>query len=174
MLDAMTLSRSRPWFVAAAVAVVLVLVLAACDDGSGTDARKPRHRASTTTSTTAPAGSTSTTLPSDPSAGATSTVPVPAGTCGGQEAAIVAAVQDQDPSYKTGYQTPQCRLGTSHPTWALVRLVPSAGSASPARTVALERVGALWTVRAVGNDANVCDGIPSDVATDLLGAGCRR
>jgi hypothetical protein len=173
MLDAMTRPRSRPWLVAVAVTVVLAVALAACDGGgSGKEARKPRRSTTTTTSSAAPTSTTSTTLPSDPSANATTTVPVPAGTCGAQEPAIVAAVQGQDPSYKTGYQAPRCKLGTANPTWALVRLVPSAGSGSPARTIALERVGALWTVRATGNDPNVCDGIPPAVATDLLGPGC--
>jgi hypothetical protein len=158
--------------VSVASVLVLAVGLSACDDDSGGSAshRKPRPSSSTRSSSST-SSTSSTTVSPDPSASETTTVPVTPGTCGGQLDAITAAVGGSDPTLLTTYALSRCRLAPSSPTWAAADLVPKTGSGAMPKTAVLERVGALWTVRAISSAGVACDATPPQVRAGL-GLSC--
>jgi hypothetical protein len=157
--------------------LALALVVAAgCDDsGSNASPSKPKPkpaRSTTTTSSAVPAASTTTTASTAPGAPTSTTVPGsnPTGTCGGQTAAIVAAIQASDDDGLSGrvgqYTVQDCRVAPSNPIWAAALAVPNPGVQLDTATILLERIGALWNVVGVGT-SNVGCQAPAPVQAEL-------
>lgn len=158
------------------LALIAVTGLTACDSGSSKAATKPRtttttrrkHRPTTTTSTsTAPNPSSTpsttapvvaTTLPPSP----VTTVPPTLGACGARAAAIFAAVQGGDlgPVPLEKYTISDCRIANSNQIWSAVSLVPNPGTGVTPLTVALERIGSIWSVRSYATSHVACDAPP--------------
>ncbi len=157
------------------LALIAVTGLAACESGSSKAATKPRtttttrrkRRPATTTSSTTAAPTTtsttvapvvSTTLAPSP----VTTVPPTLGACGARAGAIFAAVQGGDlasvPLEK--YTISDCRIANSNQIWSAVTLVPNPGSGVTPLTVALERIGSIWSVRSYAASHVACDAPP--------------
>jgi hypothetical protein len=167
---------SRFPLAAAVLATVVAFGVAGCDSGGSSRADKP-HRSTTTTSTEAP---TTTTVPADATSttqpgggGTTTTTAVPAGTCGPQTSAILAAIGDGPSGLKENagkYTVQHCRLAPSSPIYAAANIVPNPGVQLDGATVVLERVGALWNVDSVGTSQVGCT-FPAQVISEL-GLSC--
>jgi hypothetical protein len=156
------------------VTAALTLALLPACGGSGGDAgrttRPTRARATTTTTgagttTASAASSTSTTAP------ATTTTTAAPGTCGGQTEVITQAIQgsEQMAPQAGRFTVTRCRVASSSPIWAAATAT-STDPAVPSTTVVLERIGALWTVIAVGTSHVGCD-VPA-AARPELGIDC--
>lgn len=149
----------------------LALVLAACGGDDGDDERtegsSTSSRSSSTTTSTTSVGSSSTT-----GAGVTTTTTTAAsaGSCGAQYPAIEAAIKGSDvaglSSQAANLTVVNCRLAPSNPIWAAAEAAPNPGTSLQGGTVVLQRIGALWTVEAVGTDQVGCDA-PAPVPTEL-------
>ena len=158
------------------LALVAVVGLAACDSGSSKGAVKPltttttrrKHRPATTTSTltVAPTSTSSATVAP---AISTTLAPSPATTappaleaCGARAGAIFAAVQGGDlgPVPLARYTISDCRVAKSNQIWSAVSLVPKPGTGVAPLTVALERIGSIWSVRGYAANHVACDAPP--------------
>ncbi|MGZ4675660.1 MAG: hypothetical protein ACXVJ7_12350 [Acidimicrobiia bacterium] len=169
---------------AAVVAFALVVGVAACDGGGSsrrahtTTTTRRRHRPSRTTTTTTAAGGSSTTASTAPTTGTTAptlpptTAPPNAGTCAAASGPITAAVLGGGlgPVPVADYTVTDCRLSSSHPLWSAVTMAPRPGTTAPRLTVALERIGSIWTVHSYAQGATGCDA-PPPVPTELR-LGC--
>ncbi len=158
------------------LALIAATGLAACDSGGSKAATKPRtttttrrkHRPATTTSTTAAPTTPSTTSTTAPVVATTlapspaTTVPPTLGACGARAVAIFAAVQGGDlgPVPLAKYTISDCRIAASNPIWSAVSLVPNRGTGVTPLTVALERVGSIWSVRGYASNHVACDAPP--------------
>jgi len=166
----------------AVTAGLLALTLSACSDGGSkpkaqhnrTTTSSQPHR-STTTSTTLDGTGTSSTLATStttgPGATSTTTGTRPGG-CGAASGPITAAVLSGDlgPVPVASYTVTDCRLSATQPIWAAVTLAPRPGQTVPQLTVAMNRIGALWTVHSYGQGPTGCDA-PAPVPTELR-LGC--
>ncbi len=170
--------RRRTALLGAALAVIS---LAACDSGSSTAKPKRtttttrRHATTTTSSSTSTSSTTATTAPPPATTVPTTpptTSPSNSGNCGPRAGAIYAAVQGGDlgPVPLEKYTIANCRVSVANPIWSAVTLVPNPGSGVAQLTVALERVGALWNVKAYGQNHVACSA-PPPVPTELQ-LGC--
>jgi hypothetical protein len=110
-----------------------------------------------TTATTAP----TTTPPSTaPPAG-------PPDACGVDGATIRSALDNGIEGARDGAQVEECRLAAVDASWALVRLVPAAGSSFTPVAVLLQGGAGAWEIVATG-DSNVgCGTAPQQVLVDL-------
>jgi hypothetical protein len=165
-----------------AVAAGAALVLGACDDsGSSADrssTSSTSRRRTTTTTTTDAASSTTTTVPPTtvPPTVPPTTVPPgpPSGSlpCGERGGPISAAVLGGGlgPVPVENYTLTDCRIAAANEIWAAVTLAPKPGTTVPRLTVALERIGSIWTVRAYGERSVACDAPPP--VPQQLGLGC--
>jgi hypothetical protein len=177
--------RHRTPFRALALAATVALAagVTACDDGASSRSDGPStssrpRRSTTTTSDPADRGSTTTTSapvrPSTtvPPTAPPTTTPVGPGTCGGQAAAISAAVTGGDlgPVPVENYSITGCRIAASQPIWAAVTLVPKPGETVDRLTVVLQRLGSIWTVHSYNTGATGCDA-PAPVPAELR-LGC--
>ncbi len=156
------------------LALIAVTGLAACDSGSSKVATKPhttamtrrKHRPATTTSSTAaPTTSSTTAAPVVSTTFAPSPVTTVSPTldaCGARAVAIFAAVQGGDlgPVPLEKYTISDCRIANSNQIWSAVSLVPNPGTGVTPLTVALERIGSIWQVRAYAVDHVACDAPP--------------
>ena len=164
------------------VAGLLVLGLAACADSgsspsppstSSTTRRQP-NRSTTTSSTTLSSTTTSrptTSTTAPPPSTTISSAPSPSN-CGARAGAVYAAVQGGDlgPVPLIDYAITDCRIAESNQIWAAVTLQPKPGTAAVRLTVALQRIGSIWTVAAYGPGAVSCDA-PAPAPAELR-LGC--
>ncbi len=174
----------RPRFALVSLATVTVLTLAAagCASGSSSRATKPltsstthRRKPLRSTSTTSGASTSTTTAPSSSSTAApppSSSTPPPSDICGARSGPIYAAVQGGDlgPVPLGDYEITECRIATSNQIWAAVTLKPLPGKAVVPLTVALLRIGSIWTVKQYAQNHVACDA-PPPVPTELR-LGC--
>ncbi len=157
------------------LALIAVTGLAACDSGSSKAATKTRtttttrrkHRPTTTSAAAAPNSSskTGTTAPVVVTTLAPSpvtAVPSTLGACGARAGTIFAAVQGGDlgPVPLEKYTISDCRVANSNQIWSAVSLVPNPGTGVTPLTVALERIGAIWSVRGYATSHVACDAPP--------------
>jgi hypothetical protein len=167
-------------FCATACAGLALLTLTACDSGGSKSksagSTTTSYRAHHTTTSTKPAGTTTSSAPPTsittvPRPSST-TLPNDGGTCGGATGAITAAVLGGDlgPVPVGSYTVVDCRQSASQPIWAAVTLRARPGQTVPQLTVALQRIGALWTVHSYSQGPTGCDA-PRPVPTELR-LGC--
>ena len=164
---------ARRWIITAVVAAVLVVGAALAarairDDGT----RSADRAATTTTSTPAPSSSTTTTAPTSTTiAPTTSTVPTsttgPPGPCGGDTAAIRAAIDAAVTGAAQNADVASCRRAASDPTWAAVQLAAKAGAQFNALTVVLHDSAGAWSVVAQDGPSAGCGKAPQQVIVDL-------
>jgi hypothetical protein len=168
--------RPRASAVPLAVLLAAIVGIGACSGSDGSTGRgatsTSRTRRTTTTtsippsSSTTTAGSTSTTVPE------TTTTTAAPGTCGGQEAIITQAIAASDElAARAGtYTVRSCRIAPSSPIWAAADVVPNPGSSAPGGVVVLERIGAIWSVIALGTSGVGCQ-VPAAQRAEL-GVSC--
>lgn len=154
------------------VVIVATLALAACSsDSSKPAANAASHPSTTTRPRRGPggisSGSDATSTPVNPSAivprtSATTTAPSASGGCGAQAGAIDAAIQGGHlgPVPIAKYTISDCRIAVANQTFSAVTLVPNPGSGVVQLTVALQRIGSIWTVRAYGQTHVSCNAPP--------------
>ena len=158
------------------LALIAAVGLTACDSGSSKGSAKPRtttttrrkHRPATTTSTSTAAPTSTSSTTAAPAVSTTvapnpvTTVPPAREDCGARASAIFAAVQGGDlgPVPLAKYTLSDCRVATSNQIWSAVTLLPKAGTGVTPLTVALERVGSIWSVRGYATNHVACDAPP--------------
>lgn len=161
--------------VLAAVGVLVAALVAPGNDSSSDQAgqaSKTGHAgkdggaAQPTTTTTVAASTTVPTTAAPPSTTAPPTTAAIPGACGNAGGAIRAAVDAGVPGAATGADVTECRLAASDARWALVRLVPKAGSTFAPTTVILQG-GGSWAVVATGGVDAGCGKAPQQVIADL-------
>ena len=67
------------------------------------------------------------------------------------------------------YMISDCRIAASNQIFSAVTLVPNPGSGVVQLTVALQRIGSIWTVQAYGQSHVSCDAPPPVPAELHLG-----
>jgi hypothetical protein len=149
-----SLSLRRPAAGLVAVVLGVALVATACDDADSdpSSASSSSSRPDRTTTTTTAPGSSSTTTPVVTAPPGT---PAPVNSCGVQAEFIVEAAEgSEEPALAAArdqYTAANCRLSQSEQIWAVVDLVPTAGSTFVATIALMERIGATWIVRQLGS-----------------------
>ena len=176
------LRMSRFTLVGLATMTALTVTATGCASGSSSRATKPLTSSTThrrkpfrsTSTTSAPSTSTTTAAPSSSTAPPppSASNPPPSDICGARSGPIYAAVQGGDlgPVPLGDYEITECRIAASNQIWAAVTLKPLPGKAVVPLTVALLRIGSIWTVKQYAQTHVACDA-PPPVPTELR-LGC--